>query len=45
MSAAQEQRDDERLARWIARLNEPPQLDVDAWALLWEARIVEGPPD
>lgn len=36
--------EDDRVARWAERLNEPPKLDIDALALLWEARIVDGPP-
>lgn len=34
--------DDDKVTRWTRRLDEPPDIDIDAWTLLWEARIVEG---
>ena len=36
--------DEERAARWADRLDEPPDIDIDTWALLCEARIVQGAP-
>jgi len=36
--------DEERAARWAERLDEPPDIDIDTWALLCEARIVQGAP-
>ena len=35
-------RDDDGAIPWEARLQEPPDIDIDTWTLLWEARIVQG---
>ena len=30
-----------RVARWADRLNREPEIDIDFWALLVEARIIQ----
>ena len=35
---------EERAARWAERLDDPPDIDIDTWTLLCEARIVDGVP-
>lgn len=31
---------DDKLEQWCRRLEEPPEIDIDYWTLLCEARII-----